>query len=405
MGISDTKFPCTDGHILATSLDGTLVPLPDNQQNQADLAILANYSWSQASNIELSDEELKQAFKRLFEETPAQYSVARSRFLAFYIQSLLAEQPDDSEAPETVEPTQYSVLVPAVQEMLADDQLRRSNVIFIGYGVDRKIGLLTAEGSPEHAELIAAWTSAAQSIESNTSLTVDDRLAGTLALVNLARVAAPASGSGEVAPVSAEVREHAEQQVAWALQTVEDGSELQSVVNTLAYILETAGMDDEAETLLIDTMDQTTAPYYFMAWVADLKQSSGDTDAAIEWYRKAYDNSRGRYSRFRYGSTYLGKLMDLQPQASDLIETDSLEILGELLGHDDAFAGGNYSRLNSLEVAYTEWNDEGEHDTSVVKIRDFVLASCDRYPEGSEAEQHERCTAFLSPERDGETMM
>ena len=57
----------------------------------------------------------------------------------------------------------------------------------------------------------------------------------------MATTPAPASGSGEVAPVSAEVREHAEQQVAWALQTVEDGSELQSVVNTLAYILETAG--------------------------------------------------------------------------------------------------------------------------------------------------------------------
>ena len=386
--------------VLVSALDQGPGSAPD-----ADLTMLANYSWSQASNIDLSDEELQQAFKRLFEETPEHFSVARSRFLAFYIQSLLAGQADESDTPSTVDSNQYRALIPAIEEMLADDQTRRSNVIFIGYGVDSKIALLAADESPQRAGLIAAWQSAAHSIESNDSLTVDDRLAGTLALVDLDRIMVPASDSAETGPASAEIQEHVRQQVSWALEAVHDGSELQSVVNTLAHILESAGMEDEAETLLVETMDETTAPYYFMDWVAELKERGGDSDAAIAWYRKAYDNSRGRYSRFRYGSTYLRKLMDLQPQAADIIENDSLEILGELLSHDDAFAGGNYSRLNSLESTYGEWNDNGEHDASLTKIRAFVQASCERYPEGSQDGQHQRCIEFLSPERSTEMMM
>jgi len=217
-----------------------------------------------------------------------------------------------------------------------------------------------------------------------------------MARINLATTSEDSSDTQDAESVPPEMQQHARDQIAWALETVNDESELQSVVNALAYILEMAGLEDEAETLLIETLNDTTAPYYFMAWVADLKEQAGDTDEALVWYRQAYDNSRGRYSRFRYGSTYLKKLIDLQPENKETIETDSLEILGELLSQPDAFAGGNYSRLDSLDSAYRDWNEEDTRAESLGKIRDLVHAACDRYPEKSEDEQHVRCTSFLS---------
>ncbi|TNF73859.1 MAG: hypothetical protein EP299_07660 [Acidobacteria bacterium] len=72
--------------------------------------------------------------------------------------------------------------------------------------------------------------------------------------------------------------------------------------------------------------------------------------------------------------------------------------MSELLALDDAFAGGNYSRLGQLEDAYQTWNEEGSHDEAVTRIRDFVHQVCDRYPAEGEDSAQERCTGFLVAE-------
>ncbi len=140
-------------------------------------------------------------------------------------------------------------------------------------------------------------------------------------------------------------------------------------------------------------MQDTTAPYYFMSWMAGLKQDAEQNAEAVEWYRKAYDNARGRYTRFRWGSIYLRKLMELEPERVQDIEEDSFDILGELLTHDDAFSGGNYSRLGQLAGAFVKWNENGQHDDLVDRIRDFVRAECGRYPGGDDS-QRSRCSEF-----------
>ncbi len=372
----------------------------------ADLSMLANYSWSQASNLDLSEKKLLQAFKKLYEETPESQAVNKSRFLAFYVQGLIREQlDDDSNNPSGLDSASRLALIPPVVDVLGTAKLRNSNLVFVSYGPRYKLDLLTPTESSDREDLLAAWMKAAQAIEQDESLTVDDRLGGTMALVDLATTPAQDADSEDSDFVPAEMQQHARDQIAWALETVDDQSELQSVVNALAYILEMAGLEDEAETLLIEKLSDTTAPYYFMAWVADLKEQAGETDQAVEWYRQAYDNSEGRYSRFRYGSTYLRKLMELQPESSEAIETDSLEILAELLGHSDAFAGGNFSRLNSLESAYQDWGEEQRDHDSIGKIRDFVHAACERYPEENKDDQYERCTSFLSLDSSSEMMM
>ena len=167
-------------------------------------------------------------------------------------------------------------------------------------------------------------------------------------------------------------------------------------MSTMVWLLQSSGLSGEAETLLTERMADTTAPYYFMSWLASVKKDAEEPEEALLWYRKAYDTSRGRYSRFRWGSTYLRRLIEIAPGDSETIEAASLEILGELLEHDDAFAGGNHSRLESLGRAYESWNENGTRDESIDRIGQHVHEACRRYPEGGEDSQRSRCLTFLA---------
>jgi hypothetical protein len=98
--------------------------------------------------------------------------------------------------------------------------------------------------------------------------------------------------------------------------------------------------------------------------------------------------------------------MELSPTSAERIEADSIEVLSELLTFDDAFSGGNHARLDSLQSAYWNWNEDDSHQEVLARIRDFVHESCARYPAAGDASQRQRCESFMVPEEiRGETAM
>jgi hypothetical protein len=94
--------------------------------------------------------------------------------------------------------------------------------------------------------------------------------------------------------------------------------------------------------------------------------------------------------------------MVLAPDSSEKIEADTVEVLSELLSHEDAFAGGNQARLGGLESARRDWNADGTHNAEVARIRDFVHSSCNRYPAAGETSQQQPCRSFLLPAEPGD---
>jgi thiol-disulfide isomerase/thioredoxin len=361
-----------------------------------DLNVLAFYSWGQDSKVELEDEEKVATFRRLYEETPDELGLEKSRFLALYLGALIQQSHDSEEALLTDE--ERAELDAAVTALLDDDQLLGNNLILMFYYSRETVELLHPEDSPERQALIARWVAAAQGIENEAALPVDDRLDAIYPQIQLAKLQAEAelpAGSEEEAQVSAELQDHVRERIAWATEAVTDEGELQGVVNSMGGLLMSSGLEGEAEELLTQMMDKTEAPYYFMSWIGSIKKDADQPEEALVWYRKAYENSRGRYSRFRWGSTYLRQVIELAPEDEMSIEAESLDILAELLALDDAFAGGNYSRLGQLEEAYQTWNEEGSHDKAVTTIREFVHRACNRYPAEGEDSAQERCAGFL----------
>ncbi len=364
-----------------------------------DLRLLAFYSWSQDHALGLSPGEKLAAFRRLHAETPTALEAERASFLALYLATAgrLSEQ-DDTAAPQLKE-VERRELEAAVLALLDNASLRRSSLGLLFYGSRETIELLHPSPSPERDALIAAWERAVMALEDDESLAVDDRLTALYPRLVLARLAAQGEGGvqeDDEAALPAELVERVRQRVVWAGTAANGESEMQAVVSTMASLLEEASLAGEAETLLSERMEQTAAPYYYMSWLASLKEEAGQTDEAVALYRQAYDSANGRYTRFRYGSSYLRQLMKLRPDAVDTVEADSLAIVDELLSHDDAFSGGNHTRLEQLADAYVNWNEGGRHDAVIGRVRERVHAACERYVSGEDGAQHERCLAFLA---------
>lgn len=371
--------------------------------DKSDLAILAYYSWSQDSSVELTAEEKMSIFRRLYDETPDSLAVERSRFLTQYLMAATDMQRRSANAEDS--PGLATQDLPTLRDesvrVLSDRDLRSANLIWVLYYSTDTIGLLSSNGSQEESDLIQSWTAALIDVENDPSLALNDRLGALRTQIALAEHAARAEteeSEDEHWEASDELKDRVREKVAWALDETTAESELQTAMNTMAYLLSSVGLEDEAEGMLAARMNDTVAPYYFMSWIGSLKEEAGETEEALAWYRKAYESSTGRYSRFRWGSMYLRQLLDLAPDDIKTIESHSKEVLAELLALDDAFAGGNQSRLEGLERSYLDWSEPGEREATLESLRDYVHGSCERFPSEGTDSQRSRCSSFLAEE-------
>ncbi|MCP3964286.1 MAG: thioredoxin fold domain-containing protein [bacterium] len=362
-----------------------------------DLNLLAFYAWGQDHAVQLSTDEKVETFGTLYQQTPAERGDERSRFLSLYLKAQIRSARDDDAKRLAAE--ERTALDDAVLDLLGDPARRLLNLDLLLYWSRETVELLHAEPSPERSALVAAWDAAARAVEADESVTVDDRLSALFPRLWLTQLEAGTGSDHESRELPEELpeelRDHIRERIAWAGEAVTGESELQAVMSTMTALLQEAALTDEAEALLSERLADTVAPYYYMSWIASMKREAGQPEEALDWYRKAYDNATGRYTRFRWGSIYLRQLMKLAPGDVSTLEADSIAILDELLSLDDAFAGGNHSRLEQLDKAYQRWNEDGEHDALIAGIRDHVHAACDRYPEGDEDAQRSRCRSFL----------
>jgi hypothetical protein len=365
-----------------------------SQSTDANLSLLAYHSWDQDDRVDLTDDEGLQTFRQLYQETPDRLRFEKSRFLALYLSAAIEHSTsEETRDLSTLSDQERSTLRTAVLALLADPELLSANLELVIFLSTETVDLLAPAAGSERSQLIEHWIAAARNLESSEALSKDDRLSALFPQIWLPQIADP---DLEDATPSEEVFERIRDRVKWATETITDESELQAVLNTLAHLLHEANLNDEAESLLAATLKDTRAPYYFMSWIASLKEEAGESALAIDWYRRAYESSHGRYSRFRWGSTYLRKLIALDADNLSLIEEQSVEVLQELLEFDEAFAGGNHSRLQRLAAAYEYWDDSSDRTAVTSRIRNLVQSECDRFPGVDEDSAQARCKAFLA---------
>jgi hypothetical protein len=365
----------------------------------AELELLAFHAWYQDKRSGLDEARRQALFERFWRETPADRPVVRSRFLALHLAELAGEQ----EAPRPLDDTTRAELVAGLETLLADPARRAANAELVLSRAGRVVSRLAPDPGAARDRLIAAWDAAARAFEDDESWTTDDRLSALGPRLDLARLVA-----GEGQPLPPELLDHLRERVRWAEARVTDDEELQAVMNTMGGLLEGAGLVDETRALLTAKAASTVAPYYYTGWLAGLEADAGRAAEAVALYRRAWQEARaaqaggpaGRMTPLRWGSTYLRQAMKLTPEASDAIAADLGQVLEDALAGPDAFAGGNWARLETLGAALRAWRDGAEgaatREAVIAAARERVRSSCGRFAGDGEDSPGARCRGFLA---------
>jgi len=367
--------------------------------SEADLNLLAFYSWYQDKATGLDLAGRRELFDRLRRETPETLPVERARFTMLYLGEA-ADEEEEGTPPAELAAGERAALAADVRAVLADRELRNANLDIVLYGAGSAAWLAPEKGEAR-AALFADWDVALRAVEEDEALAAGERSAALYGALRLAKVA---SGEEDDFEPDEALRDRIRSRVRWAAETVTDEDELQGVLNTVAGVLETAGMADEARSLLQSSIDRTLAPYYYTGWLASIEEDAGRPDEAVRLYREAWQGARssgseGGMTPMRWGATYLRKVAALTPEAAETIAADGATILDDVLANDDAFALGNWSRLQTIDGALSDWAGEDAGRAAVLSaLRERVASHCADFPDDGDDSAAARCRSLAGGE-------
>jgi thiol-disulfide isomerase/thioredoxin len=123
-------------------------------------------------------------------------------------------------------------------------------------------------------------------------------------------------------------------------------------------VLETMyAMDEYPAAYDIAKREVESSPYayYFMTDMGHICENLDRKDEALQWYERAYRESKGPATRFQWGTTWLLSLLRLAPDDVERIRTAGHEVLGELQDQGGAHQR-SHTRVQRLDAKLTEWS-------------------------------------------------
>jgi protein disulfide-isomerase len=253
------------------------------------------------------------------------------------------------------------------------------------------VALLSDAGTPERQQLTGAWREALGRLAGGpdaATLSGPEQLNAVRAKLLLARLDAP---DAELPPA---LIDEARETVARVDATTTDSYARQAAINAAAGLYWEAGLDEDANKLLVAELEKSKSPYYFMLDLAELAKKAGREEEAVEWLAKAYAGAQGPATRFQWGYNYLVGVLEMTPEDTARVESVGLEVLGELDGSPDAFYQRTRMRLEQLSSKLLEWGEAPGHAPVVEKLRGRTGEICKGLPEADEGRKN--CENFLN---------
>lgn len=221
--------------------------------------------------------------------------------------------------------------------------------LVITYAVDL-VGFLTEPGSDARAAFAQSWAAALETLESDPTLGLADRMSALRVRVRLARLGAPLENMAALVKA----------RVAAAIAEVSEPALRHAVLNSGAGILADAGLLDEAEALLEGELARSHSPFYFMHTLATIAKKRGDPARAIDWYEQAWNRAQGPATRLQWGVTYLQSLVDFAPHDVGRIDQLSGQIIDELSGMSGPASQRNGTQLARIAEKLGAWTGRSE---------------------------------------------
>ncbi|MEO8315148.1 MAG: thioredoxin family protein [Pseudomonadota bacterium] len=149
------------------------------------------------------------------------------------------------------------------------------------------------------------------------------------------------------------------------------------VVMTVLETMYAMGDYSAAYDIAKREVESSSYAYYFMSDMGNICEELGRKDEALQWYERAYRESKGPATRFQWGTSYLMSLLRLSPDDVDRISKAGHEVLGELQDQDGAHRR-SLTRLKRVDAKLTEWSRTHPEQRATV-ARDLRAA----FPKGA----------------------
>lgn len=343
-----------------------------------DWSLLADYSWDDPDQKLVNPNEIATTLLHLSELSPDSSSATR-----LYLKALLASA--IIKPGQTVAPIDKAVATERLIKALSESQVARANMDLLAGAPVEVVQFLSAANSAPRSKLLSAWNAALITLADDNTLSKTDRLGAIGALVALARL--------ENAEAPAALQKDVQKRVAQIEQATTDTYERQSVVNAAAHALGDAGLLDASDVLLKAELKRSHSPYYFMSTLGSNAKKRGDKLAAVNWYEQAYKAAKGPATRLQWGASYINNLIELSPADERRIEKAAQNVLSELGAVENAFYERNRAALERMGKKLNEWNKDGEHQATILKVRTQLDGICQKLPANDS--QRVTCLAVL----------
>lgn len=342
---------------LAAALAGKSLPAEDWR-------MLAFYSWSTDDSQLVPERDLPATLLRLAVACPAEQREASSRLVLQALWSI-------AQAKDAGPKLDKTDAIRSLESLLTQPQLVRDNNDLLGWAADDIVGLLTAPGSKQRADLVAQWTVALDHLAADSTLSNSGRMYAVLGKVSLARL------DNKDGALSPSLLDEARTQAARVDRETTSPDERQAVITLTGAVLARAGLIDESDALLTAEIARSHSPYYYMSQLASNAQRRGTPEgkaAAIDWSRQAYAGAHGGATRLRWGGSYVAMLIELKPQDGATIEKAALQVISE--ADPAALKGNNRAVLERMSKRLLAWNNAGRHDAVLVRLNTSMTARC-----------------------------
>ena len=363
---------------LAAVLAGQAAALGDQ-----DWRMLAYYAWEQDEAQLVAPDGRAATLAQLAKACPAQQRSAASRL------ALLAMAATAQAKAQLPEP---AAALDRVRDILGDAAAARENFdLLVAHGADL-VPLLNPGAGAEREALLALWSTALQRFAADATLSTADRLSAVSAQVALARLEASGQDWHKLPEA---LRARAREAVAAADKAAVSPYERQAVVPDAADLLTQVGQFDESDRMLRAELPRALSPYYHMLVLAANAKARGDSAAALDWSRQAWEQSVGPATRRQWGVGYLSRLLDATPLDEAGIERAASALLAEVAPVPESFFERNGRGLHKLGERLQAWNAKGQHAAVLRRLSAQFDAVCVRLPDSGESRA--ACAGVLRP--------
>jgi len=266
-----------------------------------------------------------------------------------------------------------------VMAVLADPAAARVQMDVLVNSAPAILQTLVAAGGDKKA-LLAAFDTALQKLQADTTLSRADRITALGARVELARLDLPKDAAQVQAQMPAALLTSLREHAARDDREITDGYERQAVITSDAYVLGQAGLWAESDALLKASLGKSHSPYYLMSQLGGNARKQGRKDEALKWYEEAFNKSEGPATRLQWGSSYLTALVDLAPAEAARIEKAAAQLLTEAGQDKGAFYERSARSLQRVGAKLNSWNQDGKHAAALKRLQvqlDGVCAKLD----------------------------